>query len=372
MADPVKYRQSVGKGLTRAFGGKQVHERTIELKTARLVILSDQHRGTRDGADDFWRCEQAYNAALGYYLEAGYTLILLGDVEELWEASADKVVPVGPREPVYRRTTALEKEFYDGGRLLRVFGNHDDLWRKPRRVRKHFGDFPDMTVHEVLRIHVTDEGTSVGKLFLVHGHQGSDAADPWRVARQIVRFAWSSVQRRFGASANTPARDFELRSVHNQAMYDWALNHEERPVVIAGHTHQPVFGQSQPIPPDRREAGTVETELTQARLDNDRARAAALRAELEMLLTEPYGTKPQPIEVPCYFNTGCCCFGDGDVTGIEIAEGRIKLVRWLDDDYRPVRKELVADDLSAIFAAVATRRERPAPTPADAALSRFG
>jgi len=30
----------------------------------------------------------------------------------------------------------------------------------------------------------------------------------------------------------------------------------------------------------------------------------------------------------CYFNTGCCIFGDGDVTGIEISEGEIKLVKW--------------------------------------------
>ncbi len=31
---------------------------------------------------------------------------------------------------------------------------------------------------------------------------------------------------------------------------------------------------------------------------------------------------------PSYFNTGCCCFSDGDITGIEIAEGMIRLIKW--------------------------------------------
>ena len=31
---------------------------------------------------------------------------------------------------------------------------------------------------------------------------------------------------------------------------------------------------------------------------------------------------------PYYFNTGCCCFSDGDITGIEIAEGFIRLIKW--------------------------------------------
>ena len=31
---------------------------------------------------------------------------------------------------------------------------------------------------------------------------------------------------------------------------------------------------------------------------------------------------------PSYFNTGCCCFSDGDITGIEIADGYIRLIKW--------------------------------------------
>jgi hypothetical protein len=31
---------------------------------------------------------------------------------------------------------------------------------------------------------------------------------------------------------------------------------------------------------------------------------------------------------PTYFNSGCCCYNDGDITGIEIADGFIRLVKW--------------------------------------------
>ena len=29
-----------------------------------------------------------------------------------------------------------------------------------------------------------------------------------------------------------------------------------------------------------------------------------------------------------YFNSGCCCFDDGDITGIELEGGFIRLIKW--------------------------------------------
>jgi hypothetical protein len=31
---------------------------------------------------------------------------------------------------------------------------------------------------------------------------------------------------------------------------------------------------------------------------------------------------------PCYFNSGCCCFDNGAITGLEISEGVLRLVEW--------------------------------------------
>jgi hypothetical protein len=48
---------------------------------------------------------------------------------------------------------------------------------------------------------------------------------------------------------------------------------------------------------------------------------------------------------PYYFNTGCCSFGDGDVTGLELSSGQIRLVRWLSDTGQARPKELTERDL---------------------------
>jgi hypothetical protein len=42
---------------------------------------------------------------------------------------------------------------------------------------------------------------------------------------------------------------------------------------------------------------------------------------------------------PVYFNTGCCCFSDGDMTGIEIADGCIRLIKWSGKNGREVLEE---------------------------------
>ena len=112
------YLKEISGGLDRA--AKHADEQAFDPATERIVIFSDHHRGTGDAADDFRRCEHAYTAALGYYLEAGYRLFLLGDVEELWEERA------GPVIDHYRAVIELEAEFTTRGRP-------GALLRQPRR-----------------------------------------------------------------------------------------------------------------------------------------------------------------------------------------------------------------------------------------------
>jgi len=51
----------------------------------RFIILSDQHKGARDGADIFAFAEKNYLAALTYYHKNNFFYVNLGDSEELWE-----------------------------------------------------------------------------------------------------------------------------------------------------------------------------------------------------------------------------------------------------------------------------------------------
>src|SRR4249920_2214034 len=51
----------------------------------KFIIFSDQHKGAKNGADDFMICENSYLRALDYYFENDFCFVSLGDAEELWE-----------------------------------------------------------------------------------------------------------------------------------------------------------------------------------------------------------------------------------------------------------------------------------------------
>ncbi len=311
----------------------------------RYIIFSDQHRGKRDRADDFRHSERAYNAALAYYYAMGHTLVTLGDVEEFW-----KQFP-GPVIKAYKHSLGLEARFHKDGRYLRIWGNHDDEWAKEGTVRRYlwpiFGD--DLKVYEGLRVQIVDGDVELGELFLIHGHQGtldSDILSQW--SRIPVRLLYAPVQRLTGFSLapKTPANDWERREGHNQAMYEW-VKRKPRILLIAGHTHRPVF-QSLTHP----DQVLQELAETQAKLAEDRGNAALrlkvgeLSAELEWIRAQQVAEPgeeggPSPTKKkPRYFNTGCCCFLDGKITGLELIDGEIRLIRWPDDEGKPRPKVL--------------------------------
>lgn len=346
------YQRAIAKGLGKTFDDEGTEEHELDLYTAKLVVFSDHHKGARDGADDFQRCERAYMAALGYYLEEGHRLYVLGDVEELWENSPDE-----PLE-AYNKALELEAEFHRQGRYERFWGNHDDYWGHPADVEKRLWRYyPQLKVREALKLRITSGGERLGLLFLVHGHQGTVESQRFAwFSKLIVRHIWRPLQRRFGFSATTPATSWDLRARHNQALFTWARSHAAKPVLIAGHTHKPVFGTSTPPKPEHRPPSEVRTELDGARAKSptDRDKIARLRAELGWIEAIERSAEPAPIpiEPPCYFNTGCCSFPDGDVTGIEIADGEIRLVRWPNDEGEPRRKVLASEELAKVLEAV--------------------
>jgi hypothetical protein len=333
----------IEQALTKAYASADW--RTVDINSLRAVAFSDHHRGTGDGADDFRRCEQAYCAALGWYAEQGFGLWLIGDVEELWEN--------GPRGVMkrYGDVLALEDEF--GDRLWRFYGNHDMEWRSKRRVNKFLGD---RQVREALKVELVDGKTKLGTLFLVHGHQGtrdSGNALVVPIARLAVRVFWGTLQRHFGFASTSPATDTVLRARHDRAMAAWADGHPDRIVMVAGHTHHPVFPGV--APPDVR---AVLAEREQAYADARDAGDGVPAARAARELARATALREETYEVPTldrwsYFNTGCCSFGDGDVTGLEFADGKVRLVRWLDNEGHAEPHELTpARDLRDVFANV--------------------
>jgi len=91
-------------------------------ENTQFIIFSDQHRGAKNGADDFMKAEDSYLAALNYYFENKFQFISLGDSEELWENTLARV----------KKHNAVsfeaEKKFIFQNRFFKVFGNHDLYW----------------------------------------------------------------------------------------------------------------------------------------------------------------------------------------------------------------------------------------------------
>ncbi len=320
--DP-EYLAKISDGLDKACEGADTEP--FDPATGRIVVFSDHHKGVGDTADDFRRCEHAYTAALGWYLEQGYRLFVLGDAEELWEERP------GPVIERYRAVLELEAQFRTRGGLERFYGNHDDDWRNATAVRSHLAPvLGPIRVREALRLQIERPGRAPGTLLFLHGHQGTADSDRWGWAsRLFVRWVWRPLQRRTGFSATTPASDHALRARHDRAMYEWARTQRPGLVLIAAHTHRPVFARGVPDPPPTRPIGELEELLRGALAVSDTAAAAALRAEIEYARTSV--RRPEAVltvSPPCYFNTGCCSFPDGDITGLEIADGTIRLVRW--------------------------------------------
>ena len=193
-SDKSRVWRAMDAALQKAIKQEQdTEEVVLELQGARYIIFSDHHKATRHGNDDFRASERAYNAALAYYYAMGYTLITLGDVEELWEERTNPVHQNLSSHPGIRSQICQSQDRY-----IRFWGNHDDDWQYPERVKDSlwpiYGD--GLKVHEGMVVRVKDGGALIGSLLLVHGHQGTLDSDDLRpIARPFVRRIWRPIQR---------------------------------------------------------------------------------------------------------------------------------------------------------------------------------
>lgn len=288
----------------------------FDLKTGKFIIFSDQHKGAKDLADDFRNAEPNYLAALQYYYTNDFVFINLGDSEELWENTPKTVIEKN------RLTLLEEAKFLMAGRYHRVYGNHDLEWKyaiqQTLYLKPIFGEKLQICEGLVLKTSYNNKDYSI---FLTHGHQGDKKSDGNPFSTWVVAAIWTPIQRFFEISIDTISDSFELVDKHNIMMYEWSATQKEL-IFISGHTHKPVFASL-----DHIERLAKQLEL--ARASGESNQVEHLQNQLENRKAEYAGKKiVRTMAMPTYFNTGCCCFNDGDITGIEIADGFIRLIKW--------------------------------------------
>ena len=291
--------------------------------------------------------------------------------EELWENLLSQV----------KKNNALtfeaEKKFVLQDRFFKIFGNHDHYWDNSpiatqqlktiygKKLRVFEGVILEIEDRKQLAIGnmqsttktnypsvqkkksaTDDESLPIDNcpltIFLTHGHQGDASSDGNWFSKFFVANIWAPLQSYLRVNFNTPAYDEDLKTSHNLIMYEWSAKYNDL-VLITGHTHQPVFESL--THPER-----LYKKLGDAMKANRIDEANEIEAEIKRRGRDYKTTPAQYLDIkPSYFNTGCCCFRDGDITGIEITFEKIMLVKWSVAKKREVLEEISIDKLKSLL-----------------------
>lgn len=166
-------------------------------------------------------------------------------------------------------------------RLHLIFGNHDIQGFQRRRMKKD-----GLTAHEGLRL---EHARTNRDIFVVHGHQVDFKSDAlYRLSRLMIRHLWRHIRNLGLADVASSISESRNRETLRQRVSEWIEAHEQ--MVICGHTHTPKFAAPGALP---------------------------------------------------YFNAGSGVF-DGYITGLEIQNGEIALVKWLRSEWGRAERWLLA------------------------------
>ena len=248
--------------------------------TSKFILFSDCHRGDNSFADDFANNRNIYFHALNFYYKEGFQYCEIGDGDELWEnVNFESIFEA------HKNVYGLLRKFHLTQRLHMIWGNHDMVYKNPDYVKENLSSyfepidnkskelFEGITYHEAIRLTHTE---TKQELFLTHGHQ----ADWWnytfwRWSRFLVRILWKPLQVWGIADPTSPAKNYKELIKIERRIKKWILRNELL-LTIVGHTHRPRF--------------------------------------------------PEPGDIP-FFNDGSCVH-PRSITGIEIEDGKISLIKW--------------------------------------------
>ena len=263
--------------LSRAYKNAK---RVLFDDASKLILFSDCHRGDNSFADDFANNRNIYFHALKFYYKEGFSYFELGDGDELWENIHFESI-----FQAHKNVFKLLKEFHLDKRLHMIWGNHDMVYKDPEFVKKNLSHYYDpveerdkellenITYNEAV---VLEHAQTQQEIFLAHGHQ----ADWWnytfwRWGRFLVRVLWKPLQVWGIADPTSPAKNYiELIKIERR-IKKWILT-KNLLITVVGHTHRPRF--------------------------------------------------PEPGDIP-FFNDGSCVH-PRSITGLEIENGKISLIKW--------------------------------------------
>ncbi|WP_244833011.1 metallophosphoesterase [Clostridium sp. BJN0001] len=251
--------------------------------SSRVVFMSDCHRGDGTYNDTLIHNKNIYKSSLRYYLKNDFTLIELGDGDELWKNKSMKDISYS-----YSDIFKILLEFNKDERLYMVYGNHDMVKKDKNFIKKQekilnrislgFGKevvelFSNINFYEGVVIKYLKNNKDI---IAFHGHQVDFMNCTLnKFSRFLVRYVWKVLEGIAGFKEPvSPSNNYKKGGLIDQKLDD--LSKRERVMIICGHTHNDIF---------------------------------------------PEASKS------IYFNDGCIIFPTSE-TCIEIEEGKISLIKW--------------------------------------------
>ena len=300
---------------------KHPEVRRLSITAKKYIILSDLHLGDKGKADDFRDNESALLRALAHYNDEGYLLILLGDVEEFWQFDLIAI------EKAYGHTVYNAIRAFGPDRVIRLYGNHDSEW----------GAMVDPATG--LEVHAAPEAVKLvdnsnrPRVLLVHGHQGSTESDKngW-MSRFFVRI-YKVVEPLVKIDRHPSATKSQIADDYERIFHEWGKRNKV--VVICGHSHRAIFASVSYAEKLLIEVRELQREISGS--SGDKKKIGKLLKELQKKWSDyleetARGRRIEPTEVNppsfgWYYNSGCCLYSDG-LTGLELENGEIRLVKW--------------------------------------------
>lgn len=281
------------KRLSEAYHGAK---RLFFDEQSKFIIFSDIHRGDDSVSDEFTRNQSILLHALDYYYNMNYIYVEAGDGDELWEHKNFKHIRLAHND-IFK----VIKKFFDAGRFIMLYGNHNIYLKDRNFVRDNLFQFYDeynQTRVELLKginpiesLILKNKSTNQ-EILIVHGHQGDFINDQfWPVSMLLLRYFWRFMHVVGFENPSSPAKNLYKRHKVEKNYKRWIK--KNKMMLICGHTHRAKFPKSDELP---------------------------------------------------YFNTGCCINTRG-IPGIEIVDNQILMVDWRivadDDGFMRVKRTIV-------------------------------
>ncbi|NTW57029.1 MAG: metallophosphoesterase [Chlorobiaceae bacterium] len=287
-------------------------------QSSKVVILSDLHMGDGSMLDDFRANAPLVSTVLGnYYLPEKFSLVLNGDIEELYKFPLEKIAAS------WTEIFDLFLKFRQNGFLWKTCGNHDAALLA--RTNYPLGE----AMAEAVKFSYGDNS-----LLVFHGHQASVLLwEKYSFLNKALIFVLKYIAKPAGIKNFSVAYSNRQRFAIEKTIYDFS--NRAKIVSIIGHTHRPLFESLSKADylnyrieelcrayPSLDEGTRQRTKQCIIELRKE-LRTCSAKAKKQRLRNGIY----DDITIPSIFNSGCT-IGKRGITAIEIDSGTIRLVYW--------------------------------------------